>query len=100
MEGMERALSTKSRRGVGGALNTTLAAITKFVDKSDDEDVGEENKEKNHKPLVMEMKYNKSFRNAVFVRQTYAAVAGVAASMLLQGLLPGVANVFRMIFLK
>ena len=100
MEGMERALSQKSRSSVGGALNTTLAAITKIVDKSDDEVGGEENKEKNHKPLVMEMKYNKSFRNAVFVRQTYAAVAGVAASMLLQGLLPGVANVFRMIFLK
>ncbi|KAL7491873.1 hypothetical protein ACHAWT_001164, partial [Skeletonema menzelii] len=99
MEGMERALSKKSR-SVGGALNTTLAAITKIVEKSDDKVGGDENKEKNHKPLLMEMKYNKSFRNAVFLRQTYAGVAGVAASMLLQGLLPGVANVFRMIFLK
>jgi hypothetical protein len=48
----------------------------------------------------MEMKYNKSFRNAVFLRQAYSAVAGVAASVLLQGLLPGVANVIRMIFFK
>jgi len=98
MEGMERALSEKSREGSG--LNTALAAITKVVDKSNDEDGSEENKDKSHQPLLMEMKYNKSFRNAVFLRQTYAAVGGVAASMLLQGLLPGVANVIRMIFLR
>ena len=98
MEGMERALSEKSREGSG--LNTALAAITKVVDKSNDEEGSEENKDKTHQPLLMEMKYNKSFRNAVFLRQTYAAVGGVAASMLLQGLLPGVANVIRMIFLR
>jgi len=101
MEGMERALSKKSR-GEGGGVNTSFAALAKAAEKeSKGEDGGDEkNKEKNHKPLLMEMKYNKSFRNAVFLRQTYSAVAGVAASLLLQGLLPGVANVFRMIFLK
>jgi hypothetical protein len=98
MEGMERALSKS--RSEGGGANTSFAAIAKAAEKeSKDEDGGDENKEKNSKPLLMEMKYNKSFRNAVFLRQAYSAVAGVAASMLLQGLLPGVANVFRMIFL-
>ena len=92
MEGMERALSKKS-----GVMNTSFTAA---VAKIGGEDGGDESKEKKQKPLLMEMKYNKSFRNAVFLRQTYSAVAGVAASVLLQGLLPGVANVIRMIFLK
>jgi len=97
MEGMERALSKKSEGNSG--FDNTLAAISKVVavvEKPDDK----ESKEKNNKPLFMEMKYNKSFRNAVFLRQAYAGAAGVALSMFLQGLLPGVANVFRMIFLK
>lgn len=94
MEGMERALSKKSEGNSG--LENAFAVISSKVEKPDDK----ESKEKNNKPLLMEMKYNKSFRNAVFLRQAYAGAAGVALSMLLQGVLPGVANVFRMIFLR
>lgn len=50
-------------------------------------------------PVKMEMKYNKAFRNAVILRQTYSAVAGMAASFLLQGLVPGLGKVFGMLFL-
>ena len=102
MEGMERVLSKsrneKNKNGV------SFAEIVKAVEleKKEGNDDDDENKEKNSKkqPVLMEMKYNKSFRNAVFLRQAYSAVAGVAASVLLQGLLPGVVNVIRMIFFK
>mmetsp|Transcript_5571 Transcript_5571/g.12018 ORF Transcript_5571/g.12018 Transcript_5571/m.12018 type:complete len:416 (+) Transcript_5571:394-1641(+) len=50
-------------------------------------------------PVKMEMKYNKAFRNAVILRQTYSAVAGMAASFLLQGLVPGLGKIFGMLFL-
>jgi hypothetical protein len=33
-----------------------------------------------HRPVYLEMKYNKSMRNAMLLRQTYSAVAGVAVS--------------------
>lgn len=98
MEGLERALSKKSEGNSG--LDNTLAAISKVVAVGEKPDDKESSKETNNKPLLMEMKYNKSFRNAVFLRQAYAGAAGVALSILLQGLLPGVANVLRMIFLK
>ncbi|KAL7469359.1 hypothetical protein ACHAXS_009621 [Conticribra weissflogii] len=50
-------------------------------------------------PVKMEMKYNKAFRNAVILRQTYSAFAGMAASFLLQGLVPGLAKVLGMLLL-
>lgn len=106
MEGMERVLS-KSRNenkknGVSFAEIVKAVELEKMEGGGNDNDDDDENKEKNSKkqPVLMEMKYNKSFRNAVFLRQAYSAVAGVAASVLLQGLLPGVANVIRMIFFK
>ena len=40
------------------------------------------------KPVRLEMKYNKSFRNAMLLRQTYSAIAGIAASALVQALVP------------
>ena len=40
-----------------------------------------------HKPVYLEMKYNKSMRNIMLVRQTYSAVAGMAVSAILHGLM-------------
>ena len=51
---------------------------------------------KNNKPVQMEMKYNKSFRNAVFLRQVYSAVGGMVVS----ALFPGISKVFRLLFLR
>lgn len=105
MEGMERVLS-KSRNEKNKNGGVSFAEIVKAVElekkEGNDDDDDDENKEKNSRkqPVLMEMKYNKSFRNAVFLRQAYSAVAGVAASVLLQGILPGVANVIRMVFFK
>mmetsp|Transcript_20166 Transcript_20166/g.43809 ORF Transcript_20166/g.43809 Transcript_20166/m.43809 type:complete len:614 (-) Transcript_20166:38-1879(-) len=47
-----------------------------------------------HKPVYLEMKYNKSIRNAMLLRQTYSAVAGLAVSVFLQGLIPTVIKIF------
>ncbi|KAL7528290.1 hypothetical protein ACHAXR_003295 [Thalassiosira sp. AJA248-18] len=49
---------------------------------------GGDNDASGHKLVYLEMKYNKSIRNAMFLRQTYSAVAGLAVSVLLQGLVP------------
>lgn len=49
---------------------------------------------KGHKPVYLEMKYNKSIRNSIFLRQIYSAVAGVAVSALLQGLVPAAIKLF------
>jgi len=49
---------------------------------------------KAHKPLYLEMKYNKSICKSVFLRQIYSAVAGVAAGALLQGLVPIAVKLF------
>jgi hypothetical protein len=103
MEGMERVLSkSRNENKKGGVSFSEIVKAVELEKKEGDDDDDDENKEKNSKkqPVLMEMKYNKSFRNAVFLRQAYSAVAGVAASVLLQGLLPGVANVIRMIFFK
>lgn len=44
-----------------------------------------------HKPVYLEMKYNKSIRNAMILRQAYSIVGGLAVSALLQGwIVPGV----------
>lgn len=43
---------------------------------------------KGHRPVYLEMKYNKSIRDSIFLRQAYSAVAGVAVGALLQGLVP------------
>ena len=60
----------------------------------------QDGKEKHpHKPVQMEMKYNKSFRNAVMLRQLYSAVGGMLASVVVQGLLPGIASVISLLFL-
>ena len=49
-----------------------------------------------HKPVLMEMKYNKSFRNAVILRQIYSAVGGMAISVLF----PGVGKLLSFLFLR
>ena len=48
-----------------------------------------------HRPVQMEMKYNRSFRNAVILRQVYSAAGG----MLLSALFPGVGKIVGL-FLK
>lgn len=40
-----------------------------------------------HKPVYLEMKYNKSMCNIMLLRQTYSAVAGMAVSAILHGLM-------------
>lgn len=107
MEGMERVLKNR---------NTTIA-VPSFADIA--KKLGEDDKaaalmagEKNEggeagtkkggskiKPVQMEMKFNKSFRNAVILRQAYSAVGGIAVSLLLQGLIPGVGKLISMLFL-
>jgi hypothetical protein len=43
----------------------------------------------NNKPVKLEMKYNQSIRNAMILRQSYSAIGGVAASVVLKALMPG-----------
>lgn len=100
LEGMERVLSKNDRSGGGGFSEIAKAAAAEMEQGEGGGAFGNDETNKNHKPVLMEMKYNKSFRNAVLLRQTYSVVAGMAASVLLQGLLPGLVNVIRMIFIR
>lgn len=43
---------------------------------------------KNDKPVKLEMKYNKSVRNAMILRQVYSGAGGVAASIALRAVFP------------
>ncbi|KAL3784805.1 hypothetical protein HJC23_013845 [Cyclotella cryptica] len=103
MEGMERALKAKNDMLALGGQAPTLKEIAKSIDA--DEDAAEKKKEQdgksklNSKPVQMEMKYNKSFRNAVILRQIYSAAGGLLASVVVQGLLPGLGRVFSFLFL-
>jgi len=54
---------------------------------------------KERRPVFTEMKYNRSFRHAVIVRQVYSGVAGIAVSLLGSALFPGIINVIRMLFI-
>ncbi|KAL7477903.1 hypothetical protein ACHAW6_003688 [Cyclotella cf. meneghiniana] len=104
MEGMERALKAKNEMLALGGQGPTLKEIAKSIDA--DEDAAEKKKEQdgkskhNSKPVQMEMKYNKSFRNAVILRQIYSAAGGMLASVVVQGLLPGLGRVFSFLFLS
>jgi len=89
MEGMERAVK-KSHKEKG--VVPSVADIAKEMKKKDDGAVTADDKKNdgkgggvNAKPVKMEMKYNKSFRNAVVLRQVYAALAGAVVSALLPG---------------
>ena len=64
-------------------------------DKGVVEAEGDGDVEEGNKLIALQMKYNKSIRNAMFLRQAYSAAAGVAVSIALQGLIPAV---FRLIF--
>jgi chromosome segregation ATPase len=98
MEGMERALKAKNDVVVHGGHAPTLKEITKSIDA--EADAAEKKKDgKNNKPVQMEMKYNKSFRNAVLLRQLYSAVGGMVASVLAQGLMPAIGRIVSMMFL-
>jgi len=44
--------------------------------------------------VYLEVKYNKSIRKSIFLRQTYSAIAGVAVGALLQGLAPLAIKIF------
>ncbi|KAL9186884.1 hypothetical protein ACHAXT_010604 [Thalassiosira profunda] len=50
---------------------------------------------KTQRPVYLEMKFSKSMRNSMRLRQAYAAVAGLAVGALLQGVVP---LVFRLLF--
>ena len=82
-------------------MKDALLTKNRIEDGTDVAQVDSNDKKGFHlKPFLMEMKYDKSFRDTVLRRQGAAAAAGVAASILLQVLIPGVAKVFRVIFLK
>merc|ERR1712087_628701 len=84
----ERAL----KKGKGGEDEMpTFADITKELEVADSAvaddgaDGGEGDKRKKagkNKPVALEMKYNRSFRNGVILRQIYSAVAGMALGVL------------------
>lgn len=87
MDGMERALK-KSAKEIGSTSSDNKGLVP--VGMSGDGDTtsdGKDDKKKKgkHKPVQMEMKYNKSFRNAVILRQIYSAVGGIFASALFPG---------------
>ena len=119
MDGMERALK-KSReaqaaatkagassegRADGGVIVPSFADIAREIDGEDSGAKGKgvvavDKKDKGrsgskHRPVQMEMKYNRSFRNAVILRQVYSAAGG----MLLSALFPGVGKIVGL-FLK
>ena len=123
MEGMERALKKsrdESDKNVKNVIVPSFADIAKEIDstdnnkglvatkggnkKSGDDVNSKDNKgsggSSKHKPVQMEMKYNKSFRNAVILRQIYSAVGGMIASALFPGIvkLIGLLFVWRGIF--
>lgn len=90
MEGMERALKKNKKGGEVKMDVPSFKEITKDMDVVTDvaERMGlevEKKKGGKYKPVAMEMKYNKSFRNAVILRQIYSAVAGMAVSFLFPG---------------
>ena len=100
MAGMERALlktQWEQQQGHDGSGKGAVVSVPSFSDLTkelekhgdlelaDEEstEVGKKKKKKKrgkHKPVKMEMKYNKSFRNAVLLRQLYSALAGMAVS--------------------
>ena len=121
MDGMERALK-KSREAQAAATKAGASSsdgsgdgivVPSFADiarELEGEDSGAANgrgvvqvakKDKGgrggskHRPVQMEMKYNRSFRNAVILRQVYSAAGG----MLLSALFPGVGKIVGL-FLK
>ena len=47
-----------------------------------------------NKPVYLEMKFNKSIRNAMILRQVYSAVAGLAVSVAIQAMVPFVFKLF------
>jgi hypothetical protein len=60
---------------------------------------GGDKREGNHRPVFTEMKYNRSFRNAVILRQAYSAVAGMLVSIVGGALFPSIAKVFGLLFM-
>ena len=100
LEGMDRALKVKNETPEGGSM-PSLKQIIKNIDaEADTTEKKQDGKDNKHaKPVQMEMKYNKSFRNAVLLRQLYSAVGGMIASVLAQGLLPVIGKVIATLFL-
>lgn len=92
LEGMERALKKSALDTSGTETKSGLKAIG-----YPDGDVNNKSKRKKHKPVQMEMKYNKSFRNAVILRQVYSVVGGVLASIVGSALFPGIAKVIGLL---
>lgn len=90
LEAMERALKSKESGGqsIGGDSGNDKGLVATTISEEDDSNKAEKKKQKGikHKPVQMEMKYNKSFRNAVILRQVYSAAVGMFVSALFPGI--------------
>ena len=92
LKSTERALEAMQDAVVGGGK---LA-----IASGDGDDDGEGERRGKAKPVRMEMKYNKSFRNAVILRQLYSGLGGMVVSVVANALFPGLAKVITTLFLK
>mmetsp|Transcript_12422 Transcript_12422/g.26990 ORF Transcript_12422/g.26990 Transcript_12422/m.26990 type:complete len:669 (+) Transcript_12422:293-2299(+) len=84
---------------VDGDKMGLVAAKSKGGDNGADNNNGDKkmgSKGSKNKPVLMEMKYNKSFRNAVFLRQAYSVVAGMVVS----SMFPSIAKIIGFLFLR
>ncbi|KAL3765348.1 hypothetical protein ACHAWU_002266 [Discostella pseudostelligera] len=79
--------SSSTWRGGSGDVNTIRKSTSLGIEISDTGGDSIESTLKTtrgsrhqHRPVYLEMKYNKSMRNAMLLRQTYSAVAGMAVS--------------------
>jgi hypothetical protein len=80
--------------GMGGGGGKDLAAMG-----DDGKGNRKDKREGKHRPVFTEMKYNRSFRKAVILRQVYSAAAGMLVSILGGALYPGIARFIGMLFL-
>jgi hypothetical protein len=90
LEAMERALKSKESGGqsISGDSGNDKGLVATTISGEDDSNKTDKKKQKGikHKPVQMEMKYNKSFRNAVILRQVYSAAVGMFVSALFPGI--------------
>lgn len=96
MEGMERALKKKQGKDLTAREKReedAAEALAEDVSNGLPAPPGEGYSKGSLKPVKMEMKYNKSFRNAVILRQVYSAAGGILASLIANAIFPGLGKV-------
>ena len=101
LEAMERALKSKESsvdrskvlepsggQSIGSSSGNDKGLVVTTTSGEDLHNKADKKKQKGskHKPVQMEMKYNKSFRNAVILRQVYSAAVGMFVSALFPGI--------------